>query len=397
MSDWKETPEIEELLATKAPPAPTPGIAGDDPQTLLQRAYAARFSPDNVPPADEVCMSIGKIPIAARGNLTVIQGKSKVGKSALVSAVLAAGHRADYQAHGDTLQIEWQGEGTGAILHLDTEQSPADWHGLVTRSLGRSGRHEVGNRIVSLPLVMFARSERLKILEMALERERAEQGSVDLVILDGIADLCTSPNDEAESLELVSRVHALCQEFACPVFCIIHENPGTDQSKTRGHLGSELNRKAFANIRVDKDAEGVSTIYGVEMRKRDIPKEQGFCFAWDNAAGMHTFQGRAAGLKAAQREEVALARAREEWRELFDNAAELGTNGICPLLTIEQAVEVERDTPGTKKKRNFAAMKIAMRRAETLGALRKAGPNCYTLAPEGQSGQMRDNRDTSRE
>ena len=41
-----------------------------------------------------------------------------------------------------------------------------------------------------------------------------------------------------------------------PVFCVLHENPGTEQAKTRGHLGSDLNRKAFANLRIDKDASG---------------------------------------------------------------------------------------------------------------------------------------------
>src|SRR5688500_12143361 len=40
---------------------------------------------------------------------------------------------------------------------------------------------------------------------------------------------------------------------------------------------------------------------GSEPRKhgdqRDIPKPQDFCFAWNDEAGMHTFKGRAAGVK----------------------------------------------------------------------------------------------------
>ena len=55
---------------------------------------------------------------------------------------------------------------------------------------------------------MFARSERLEILRLALEREQAQQGAIDLVVIDGVADLCKSPNDEAEALELVSKLHA---------------------------------------------------------------------------------------------------------------------------------------------------------------------------------------------
>ena len=248
--------------------------SGAGNQNLLTRAYALGFNPDEIPPADENWMSIGDIPIAARGNLTAIQGKSKVGKFAVVAAVLGAARRGEYASQADCLCIQWKGEATGAIIHLDTEQSRADWHSLVNRSIMRSGQPEVSERLVSLPLVMFARSERLEILRGCLEKERAEKGKIDAVIIDGIADLCISPNDEAEALELVSQLHALSQKYNCPIYCILHENPGTDQGKTRGHLGSELNRKAFANIRIDKDGGGVSTIYGTDMRKRDLRKSR---------------------------------------------------------------------------------------------------------------------------
>ncbi len=53
---------------------------------------------------------------------------------------------------------------------------------------------------------------------------------------------------------------ALAQVYHCPIFCVLHENPGSDQGKTWGHLGSELNHKAFVNLRIDKDTEtSVST------------------------------------------------------------------------------------------------------------------------------------------
>jgi hypothetical protein len=358
--------------------------------SLRERAYALRFDPNETPPPDETCMMIGDVPIAARGNLTVIQGKSKVGKSAVVSAILGAAQRGDFQNSADTLCMSWKGEGTGAIVHLDTEQSRADWHGLVSRGVTRSGLPEVSPRLISLPLVMFTRSERLEVLRETLEYEQATRGKIDAVIIDGIADLCISPNDEAEALELVSWVMAKSQVFNTPVYCVLHENPGSDQGKTRGHLGSELNRKAFANLRIDKDTEtSVSTIYGMDMRKRDIPKEQGFCFAWNDTAKMHTFQGRAAGMKAANAKEKALAKARTEWEGIFE-AAEIGTNEKCPGLTPEQAAEALRDITGTAKPVTIDAMKKRMQRAESLGVLRKTGTGGWTLNPSGQSGQVRD-------
>lgn len=192
---------------------PQEAKAKTDTKDLLARAYAMAYDPDETPPPDEACMAIGDVAVAARGNLTALQGKSKVGKSAVVSAILGAAQRGQYAVKGDTLRFEWEGLAEGAIIHLDTEQSRADWHGLVTRSITRAGMPAVSDRLVSLPLVMFARSERLMILEGALAKEADRHGRIDAVIIDGIADLCTSPNDEAESLELVSRIHALAQKY----------------------------------------------------------------------------------------------------------------------------------------------------------------------------------------
>jgi hypothetical protein len=356
-------------------------------QSLRQRAYALRYDPDTQPPPDEVCLVIADIPIAARGNLTALQGKSKVGKSAVVAAILGAAQRANYATQGDTLQIGWHGEGQGAIVHLDTEQSPADWHALVSRSVKRSGMAAVSDRLVSVPIVRFARSERLKLLEGILKHEMDAQGTIDLVVIDGIADLCTSPNDEAESLELVSQLMALAHTYAAPIIAILHENPASEQGKTRGHLGSELNRKAFANLRIDKDTEGISTLYGTDMRKRDIPKEHGFCFAWDTAAGMHTYQGRAAGLLAAARDVKAAAKATEEWEMIFD---EIGTKTKCPDLSPAEAAEAHRDIHGTKKLMTLGTMKKRMQRAESLGVLRKTQSGRWALNVSGQTGHERD-------
>jgi hypothetical protein len=125
------------------------------------------------------------------------------------------------------------------------------------------------------------------------------------------------------------------------------------------------------------------------MRKRDIPKEQGFCLAWTDAARMQTFQGRAAGMKAANAKEKALAKARTEWEGVFE-AVEFGTNEKCPGLTPELAAEAWRDIAGTEKSVSLATMKKRMQRAESLGVLKKTGSGAWALNPSGQSGQVRD-------
>jgi hypothetical protein len=360
------------------------------PDDLRARAYELAFDENTPPPPDELCMNLGEYPIAARGNLTCVQGKSKVGKSAVIAAILGACQRGQYACAGDTLCFEWEGQDQGAIIHLDTEQSSGDWHALVRRSVRRSGLPSASSRLLSIPLVRFARSERITILELVLDREKKEHGCIDAVVIDGVADLCASPNDEAESLQLVSRLHALAQEYSTPIFCVLHENP-FGEGKTRGHLGSELNRKAFANLRIEKDAEtSVSTMWGLDMRKRDIPQNQGFSFGWDEAAGMHTFQGRAGGIKAAKREEKAITEARQKWEPIFEFITENGTNSTCPVLSPEEAATAIQDMNGTKSKPKADTVKKQMQRAEALGVLRKSERGKWSINPSGQTGHERD-------
>ncbi len=387
--------KFEPKVGTVAPSTGRPGTEAERKQDLIARAYRMAFDENDPPPPEKACLFLGADhPVGARGNLVGIQGQAKAGKSAVVSAILGAAIRRNFVAEGDLFGFEWQGPADGAIIHLDTEQSPADWHALVRRAIARAGLPNPPERLVSIPAVTFTRAERLDLLEGMLEREHEKRGAVDLVIVDGVADLCKSPNDEAESLELVSKIHALCHKFDCVLVAVLHENPNSENGKTRGHLGSELTRKAFANLRIDKDADSmVSTIYGTQMRKRDLPKNQGFCFAWDDGLGMHAFQGRHSGLKAAKREEKQVTEARELWEPIYRKARANGTEKACPVLGVDEALELIRDTNGTGAPPKRDTLKKWMQRAEVLGVLRKAERGKWTLIPNGTNGTQSGHRE----
>lgn len=349
-------------------------------ETLLDRAYKLRYDHAMPPPSEELSLLIDEYPIGAAGNLTVVQGKSKAGKSAFLSAVLGA----VLGGTDDTFCMKWVAGLKGAIIHLDTEQSLGDWHALVGRGLTRSGLLEAPDRLVSFPLIAFSRSERRELLRQVLAKEIEQHDCIAVVIIDGIADLCASPNDEAEALQLVSEIHALAQEYCCMIVCVLHENPGTDNGKTRGHLGSELNRKAFANLRIDKDSDsGISTVWGTDMRKREIPKREGFCFGWDKAFGMHKYRGRAEGVKAAKREEEKEQKAREFFGPIF--AAE-DSSAPCPGLSVDDVVRIHRGMPGTDETPSFETVKKRVQRAEKDGVLRKTQRGRWVLVPSGTNG-----------
>lgn len=86
-----------------------------------------------------------------------------------------------------------------------------------------------------------------------------EQGGVLAVIIDGGADLLHSVNDEAESNAMVARLVSTAGQIEAPVIVVIHENHGAE--KARGHLGSQLERKAESVIRMEKDREGITSVW----------------------------------------------------------------------------------------------------------------------------------------
>jgi hypothetical protein len=363
--------------------------------TLLDRLESLRYDPDTPPPPDEVCLTLLDQPVAARGNLTVIQAKQKAGKTGVITSDLAAAIRGSYQAQGDMLGFAWRGDATGAILHLDTEQSRADHHSCVERARKRAGI-AAADRLHSYSIVTFKISERMEVLRRKM-KQLASKSKVDCVIVDGLADLLPDVNNNEQANDLVAELMRMAQEYDCAIIGVIHENPGTDAGKTRGHLGSELQRKAYANIRIDKDPEtNVSTIYGPDFRHGSIPKNQGLCFAWDNEQGMHVTLGIHSQIVGQAKENAKATKEREKWKEIFDHATdENGTKCVCPELSPAQAAKIIQDMNGTKEPPKPDTIKHQMQRAETHGVLRKSGRGTWTMNQSGQTGQKRDNEEMS--
>ena len=106
------------------------------------------------------------------------------------------------------------------------------------------------------------------------------------MFLDGIADFIADPNDTAEAFDWVDELHQLAIKYDTVIVCVLHENPGSEIGKTRGHLGSQLERKAETNLRLEKDADGVTVVFE-RSRQAHIPKENGPRFMWSDEAKRH--------------------------------------------------------------------------------------------------------------
>jgi hypothetical protein len=112
-----------------------------------------------------------------------------------------------------------------------------------------------------------------------------QHGGLHSALLDGVADLVADVNDPAESNDFIAKLHGLAIHYICPFINAIHFNPGSE--KSRGHLGSQLERKAETNLTLEKDSSEVTVIFSTKNRRASILKPIGPRFIWSNEHQMH--------------------------------------------------------------------------------------------------------------
>jgi hypothetical protein len=259
---------------------------------------ARRFDIENPPPRPVPLLSLGDHVLCTAGNISNVQAPAKAGKSAVIGAIIAAIFDGNRQG-SDTLGFSAENRDGKALIHFDTEQSRHDHHALVVKSLTRARLDVPPPWFMSYSVADMSIPERLAALEATIQRAAADHGGVFAVIVDGIADLVFDPNDSAECFAIVGHFHALAIKHEAAILTVLHENPGAVEGKTRGHLGSQLERKAETNLRLAKDSNGITTIFAERARHAYIPKDAGACFHYSTEAGMHLSCGDAKEIKSA--------------------------------------------------------------------------------------------------
>lgn len=73
------------------------------------------------------------------------------------------------------------------------------------------------------------------------------------MVIGGIADLIRSANDETEIIAIVDELYRLAGIYNTCIICVLHFVP--NGIKLRGHIGSELQRKAAGILSIEEDKE----------------------------------------------------------------------------------------------------------------------------------------------
>ena len=335
---------------------------GGDP--LISRLAQCRFNPDAhlVRPAPR--FEIGKTTVCTVGNLTTITAQAKSGKTAAIGGMISATFASP---DADCLGFTSENPKGFAVLHLDTEQSPFD-HGEIVRLMSRRAGRPLPDWLQSFCVTGFKAADIRRAIPLLMEQAQKQFGGIHSVFVDGVADAADDVNDPAESNGFVAELHGLAIKHDCTLVSAIHLNPGSD-FKTRGHLGSQLERKAETNLKIEKEDE-VCTLWAEKNRHAPILKKTGPRFAWDGELAMHV----SVKSQADAKEDLEFAELSNVFKTAFGNHPSMSFSDLR-TATVE-AVKVT-DKKAVSVSGRTAERKIA--RADTLGIIKKELAGLYTL------------------
>ena len=115
--------------------------------------------------------------------------------------------------------------------------------------------------------------ERWRLIKLAMEKVKP-----DIVFIDGLRDIVNNFNDLEESSEIINEMMAIASNNKRCIWNVLHFNPkpsNDDESKMRGHLGTELGNKVsdtFVSVK-KKDAvtgQVTFTVKQQDARGKDV-------------------------------------------------------------------------------------------------------------------------------
>ena len=235
-------------------------------QFMQERQYDEMEVPEHQPPL----VGLKGKGVIWRANVHTLVAQSKAGKTHDLAALIRTAVTGER-----TLGWTVDAPCNGMIAYLDFEQDAEDFYHLLCRHAGVTSSQVKGYRLAGLDAHHAQRAA-----EMILERTP----DLCMLIIDGYADLSRDVNSQEEAVEIVQRWMDLTTKYNVALLGVLHLNPGSE-TKSRGHLGSQLERKSKTVLQIDVDSEGIRETYTYRARKQPVPKGHGASWQWCDDEG----------------------------------------------------------------------------------------------------------------
>jgi hypothetical protein len=211
-----------------------------------------------------------KVAAITRYECSCIYAPSKAKKSfakSLIEAAYIGGNTSKYTKHfvGTNREDRY-------IISVDTEQGEF----YAQRSFRRVGEMVGRNYEKYLPIQLRKKSvaDRLNLIRWLIY-ESPYKGKIDLITIDGLADLVVNTNDIITSSELAEEVMKWTAEGLHVCF-ILHKNNGSQ--KARGHIGTVSTIKAETLISIDNITDDAGNILEKNTVKVSCSHSRGMPF-----------------------------------------------------------------------------------------------------------------------
>lgn len=214
---------------------------------------------DEIPLPDTV-LSFGGQVVSTRKNIFGITGKAKVGKSFLMTLINGA-----VLKKGETgVLASYLPKGKDRILYIDTEQS--DYHvSLVVKRIKNLAEENRMDNLLMYAFDSVPTQTRFDYTEFLIQNTK----DIGLVIIDGIADLVKTVNDEIIACDMADTLRRWATINDIAIGYVLHQNP-SDNAKMRGHLGTVLMNKSETVIQISssKENESVKLVETTQTRNK---------------------------------------------------------------------------------------------------------------------------------
>ena len=227
------------------------------------------------------------VPFSPLGGIQALSGQKKNGKTFVICQLIATCLAPDSPRVHDNLPgltvpqrtLEHLGH-LPKVLWVDTEMEKLNSAKVLRRVHWLIGQdmkvpHDRFNvlwmRTVEASATEPAFKKRFRLIKTAIDYLKP-----DIVFIDGVRDIIGDFNDNAQSSQLVQELMAIAEKLGICIWNVLHMNPrpgNDDESKMRGHLGTELGNKVTDTLVSIKKKQGASVVFTVKQldaRGKDI-------------------------------------------------------------------------------------------------------------------------------
>lgn len=217
------------------------------------------------------------------GGIQALSGQKKNGKSIFVTTLIATLLNNDkeqgrFASRFPGLRVRQSTVGTlghePVILYVDTEQERENTSKVVERAkwLNEMPPYTHCPRLNIQWLREMPDGQDVASTRWEAIKWKIAQVHPDIVFIDGLRDLVHDFNDLTESAQIINELMNLASKNNMCIWCTLHMNPrpsADDDSKMRGHLGTELGNKVSDTFVVKKTKDTTTQRYKFVVKQQD--------------------------------------------------------------------------------------------------------------------------------